>query len=160
MQTTRQIDTRRDVAPLVRAANLQADAVQFIQAGKVITLQQVVGELGKGDALVVTVQTLLHRFFVNHLVNGEVFANVAQEGQHVHAAKPVIVVGRNRRVVTAVKVEERRNLFADLIHPLLHGVFGVQFTLGSFKAWVANQTGRAANQCDRLVARHLEAFQA
>ncbi|MNP23755.1 hypothetical protein D3C76_1164750 [compost metagenome] len=96
MQTTRQVDTGRDVAPLVGTANLQGHAVQFVQAGKVITLQQVVGELGEGDALIVTVQTLLNRFFVDHLINGEVLADITQEGQHVHAAKPVIVVSGDR----------------------------------------------------------------
>ena len=134
--------------------------MQLVQTGKVITLQQVVGELGKGDTLVVTVQTLLHGLFVNHLVNREVLADVAQEGQHVHAAKPVVVVRGNGRVITTVEVEERCNLFADLIHPLLHGIFGIQFTLSGFKAWVTNQTGRAAHQRNRLMARHLEAFQA
>ncbi|MNL56878.1 hypothetical protein D3C87_1804000 [compost metagenome] len=70
--------------------------MQFIQTGKVITLQQVVREFGKGDALIVTVQTLLDRFFVDHLIDGEVLADVAQKGQHVHVAKPVIVIRGNR----------------------------------------------------------------
>ena len=125
MQTTGQIDAGGDVAPLVRAADLQRHAVQLIQAGKVVTLQQIVRELGKGDTLIVTIQTLLHRFFVDHLVNREVFTDIAQEGQHVHAAKPVIVIRRDRRVVAAVKIKERSHLFADFIHPLLHGILGV-----------------------------------
>ena len=43
MQTTGQIDAGGDVAPLVRAANLQRHAVQLVQAGKVVTLQQIAG---------------------------------------------------------------------------------------------------------------------
>ena len=125
VQATGQIDTGGDVAPLVGAADLQRYAVQLVQAGKVVPLQQVVGELGKGDTLIVTIQTLLHRFFVNHLVNREVFTDIAQEGQHVHAAKPVIVVRRDRRVVATVKIKERGHLFADFIHPLLHGILGI-----------------------------------
>ena len=160
MEATGQIDTGGDVTPLVGTANLQRDAVQLVQAGEVIPLQQVVGELRERDTLIVTVKTLLYCFFVNHLVNREVFADVTQERQHVHATKPVVVVRRNRRVVTAVEIQERCNLFTDLIHPLLHGVFGIQLTLSGFETWVANQTGRAANQCDRLMAGHLEAFQA
>ena len=160
MQATGQIDTRSNVAPLVRTANLQRNTVQFVQAGKVITLQQVVRKLGKRDPLIVTVQTLLHRFFVDHLVNGEVFADITQESQYIHTAKPVIVVRSNRRVVATVEIEERCNLFADFIHPLLHGVFGIQFTLSGFKARVTNQTGCAAHQCDRFMACLLEAFQA
>ena len=73
------------------------------------------------------------------------------------APTPAAAEGLKKLVI---EIEERRNLFADFIHPLLHGVFGIQFTLSGFKAWVANQTGRAANQGNRFMARHLEAFQA
>ncbi len=160
MQTTGQVDTGGDVPPLIGTANLQCHAVQLVQAGKIVALQQVIGELGKRDALIVTVQTLLHRLFVDHLVYREVLPDIAQEGQHVHAAKPVVVVCRDGRVVTAVKVEERRNLFADLIHPLLDSVFRVKFTLGGFKARIANQARCATHQRHRLMACLLEAFQA
>ena len=112
--------------------------MQFIQAGKVITLQQVIGKLGERDTLIVTVQTLLHRFFVDHLVHREVLTDVTQEGQHVHAAEPVVVIRGNRRVVAAVEIEEWRNLFTDFVHPLLHGIFGIEFTLSGFEARVAN----------------------
>ena len=88
------------------------------------------------------------------------FTDIAQEGQHVHAAKPVIVVRRDRRVVAAVKIKERGYLFADFIHPLLHGILGIQLTLSGFKAWVANQTGSAAHQRHRFMTCLLEAFQA
>ncbi|MNE74712.1 hypothetical protein D3C80_1708080 [compost metagenome] len=96
MQTTGQVDTGGDVTPLIGAADLQRHAVQFIQTGKVITLQQVVREFGKGDALIVAVQTLFDRFLVDHLIDGEVLADVTQEGQHIHVAKPVIVIRCNR----------------------------------------------------------------
>ncbi|SQC93091.1 Uncharacterised protein [Cedecea neteri] len=69
--------------------------MQFVQAGEVVTLQQVVRELGERDPHVVTVQTLFDGFFVNHLVNREVLADITQEGQHVHTAEPVIVVSGN-----------------------------------------------------------------
>ncbi len=46
------------------------------------------------NPLIFTVETLLNRFFVDHLVNGEVFANIAQEGQHIHIAEPVMVSPR------------------------------------------------------------------
>src|SRR5690606_10717798 len=135
-----------NVTPLVGSANLQRNAVQFIQAGKIIPLQQVVGELGKRDALIVTVQTLFNRFFVDHLIHGEVLGDITEEGQHVHAAKPVVVVSSNGRVVAAVKVAERCDLLANFVYPLLHGIFRIQFTLGGFKAWVTDQTGRATHQ--------------
>ena len=160
MQTTGQVDTRSDVTPLVRTTNLQHHTVLFVQTGEVITLQQVVGKLSERNPLIFTVETLLNRFFVDHLVNGEVFANIAQEGQHIHIAEPVIVVRRDSRVFSTVEIEERGNLLADFVHPFLNSFFGVQLTLSSFEARVANQTRRAAYQRNRLVARLLEAFQA
>ena len=160
MQAAGQVDTGGDVAPLIGAADLQGYAVQLVQAGEIIALQQVIGELGKGDALVVAVQALLHRFLVDHLVNGEVLADIAQEGQHVHAAEPVVVVCRNGRVAAAVKIEEWRNLLADLRHPLLDGLLGIKLAFRRFKARIANQTGGTAHQRNRLMARFLEALQA
>ena len=73
------------------------------------------------------------------------------------APTPAAAEGLKKLVI---EIEERRNLFADFIHPLLHSVFGIQFTLGGFKARVTNQTGCATYQCDRLMACLLEAFQA
>ena len=42
VKATGQIDTGGDVSPLIRTANLQRHAVQLVQAGEVIPLQQVV----------------------------------------------------------------------------------------------------------------------
>ncbi len=160
MQTTGQIDTGGDVAPLIRTTNLQRHTVQLVQAGEVITLQQIIGELGKGDALIVTVQTLLHRFFVDHLVNREVLADITQEGQHVHAAKPVVVVGGDGAVAAAIEVEEWRHLLADLFNPFVDGFTGIKFTLCGFEARVANQAGCTTDQRHRLVAGILKTLQA
>ncbi|MNP60828.1 hypothetical protein D3C76_1559490 [compost metagenome] len=51
-------------------------------------------------------------------------------------------------------------MLANFVHPLLHGVFRIQFTLGGFEARVTNQTGRTTHQRHRLMAHLLEAFQA
>ncbi len=88
------------------------------------------------------------------------FTDIAQESQHIHAAEPVIVIGRDGGVFAAIKVQEWGNLFTNFRHPLLNGLFSVQFTLGGFEARVANQTGRAAYQRNRFVPCLLEAFQA
>ncbi len=88
------------------------------------------------------------------------FADIAQEGQHIHIAEPVIVIRGDGGVFTAIEIQERCNLFADFIHPFLHGFFCIQFTLGGLKARVANQTGRAAHQCNWLMPCLLETLQA
>ncbi|MEC5207463.1 hypothetical protein QF022_002419 [Vogesella perlucida] len=147
-----------DVAPLVGTANLQYAAVATVQLGKVVTLQQAVAELGVADALVFAVDALLYRFLLDHLVDGEVLTDVAQELQCAHAAKPVVVVGHDGGVV-AVKAQERRYLAADFFYPAGNHVRGVQLALGSLEAGVADHAGGAAHQGDRLVAGLLEALQ-
>ena len=74
----------------------------FVQFGKVVALQQGVGELGKGNAHVIAFDTLFDGFFIQHGVDGEMLADVAQEVEAVHAAEPVGIVGHNGRVI-AVK---------------------------------------------------------
>ena len=157
---TRQIDTRSDVAPLIGTADLQLHLVAVVQLGEIEALQQVIGKLGEGDAGVVAIQALLNRFLIDHLVDGEVLADVTQEGQHVHAAEPVVVVGRDSAVAAAVEIEERRNLFADFLNPLVHRIGGVQLALRRFEARIADEAGGAAHQRHRLVAGQLEALQA
>ncbi|VFS89761.1 Uncharacterised protein [Raoultella planticola] len=51
-------------------------------------------------------------------------------------------------------------LFANFIHPLLHGIFGVQFTLGGFKASGHQSDRLLPHQRHRLMACLLKAFQA
>ncbi|MOA02672.1 hypothetical protein D3C78_1221360 [compost metagenome] len=85
-------------------------------------------------------------------------ADVAQELQRAHAAKPVVVVGHDRGVV-AFKAQERRHLAADLVHPAGDHVRGVQLALGGLEARVADHAGGAADEGDRAVAGLLEAAQ-
>jgi hypothetical protein len=80
------------------AADLQHAAVALVEFGEVVALQQAVGELGVGNALVFAHQALLHRFLLDHGIDREVLADVAHEFEAVHAAEPVVVVGHHRRI--------------------------------------------------------------
>ena len=99
VQTAGQVDTGSDVAPLVGTADFQNCAMTFVQFGKVVALQQGVGEFGKGNAHIVALDTLFDGFLVQHGVDGEMLADVAQEVEAVHAAEPVGVVGHNGCIV-------------------------------------------------------------
>ncbi|CAH0287512.1 hypothetical protein SRABI106_03432 [Rahnella aquatilis] len=134
--------------------------MQIVEGGKIVTLQQVVREFSEGDTTVITVQTLFHRFFIDHLVNREVLTDITQESQHVHAAEPVIVIGGDSAVFATAEIQERRNLLADFLNPFIHGFIGVQLTLRGFKARIADQTGCATHQSHWLVPVQLKAFQA
>ena len=76
-----QIDPGDDVAPLVGAADLQLDAVVLVQQPEVVGLQEHVAELGVRDA-VLAVDAQLDRLLGQHLVDGDVLADVAEELEH------------------------------------------------------------------------------
>ena len=99
VQTAGQVDTGSDVAPLVGTADFQNRAVAFVQFGKVVALQQGIGEFGEGNTHIVALDTLFDRFLVQHGVDGEMLADVAQEVEAVHAAEPVGIIGHNGRIV-------------------------------------------------------------
>ena len=153
-----QLGTGSDVAPLIRAADLQHAVVAAVQLGEVVALQQRVGEFGVGNALAIAIDTLLHRFLFDHGIHREVLADVAQEFQRAHAGEPVVVVGHDGRV-GAFEIEEGRDLAANLVDPAGDDFGRVELALGSLETGVANHAGGTAHQRDRLVASLLEAFQ-
>ena len=74
----------QDVEPLVVAADLQDALVLAIQVQEVVRLDQRVIQLDEAEALLL--KTFPVRAVLHQLVDGEVSANVAQEGQVVQAA--------------------------------------------------------------------------
>ena len=84
-----QVDPGRDVAPLVSPADLHLDAVVPVQDIEVDGLQDLVGEFSEGDPVF---QPAGHDFLVQHVVDLEELAVVAEEFQQVHLAQPVTVV--------------------------------------------------------------------
>jgi hypothetical protein len=105
IQAACQVGAGDDVAPLVGATNLQLAAVALVQLGEVVALQQAVGELGVGDALVFTLEALLYGFLLDHGIDREVLADVAHELKCAHAAEPVVVVGHD----SCIGPSNRRN---------------------------------------------------
>ena len=108
--------------------------------------------------MVFAFDTLFHGFFGEHGVHGEVFTDVTQEVEAVHAAEPVGVVGHDGGVF-AVEFQEGFELVADAFHPTGHGFGCVQAAFGGFEAGVANHAGGTAHQGNRGVACVLEAAQ-
>lgn len=105
------------------------------------------------------VEMLFNCFFVDYLVNGEVFVNIVQEGQYIYIVELVIVVCCDSRVFFIVEIEEWGNLFMDFVYLFLNSFFGVQFTFGSFEVWVVNQICCVVYQCNWFVVCLLEVFQ-
>ena len=80
-QPPHEIDARHDVAPLVGRAALQPAAVALVQLEEVVRLQQHVRELGVRDPLLARLEARLDGVALDHLVDREVLADVAQEVQ-------------------------------------------------------------------------------
>ena len=103
-----------DVAPLVGAAHLQLTAFMFKQIEEVVALNELVAELGERHSVAFAVETFLHRVLGHHVVDGDVFADVADEMQECVVFHPVIIVDEFGAVrLVAVEVEELCELFLD-----------------------------------------------
>jgi len=142
IDSTHQVNARGDVAPLIRSPGLQDTPVLAEQLQVVVGLQQLVAELGVADA--VLGQAGCHRFAIEHAVDTEVLAHIAQELQRIETLGPVVVVDHDSGVVSG-EVVEPLELAPDPRHPLGNRLGWVQVPLPRF-LWVADQAGRAANQ--------------
>jgi hypothetical protein len=118
-------------------------------------LQQLVAELGVADPA--RLQPGLHRLAVQHPVDREVLADVAEEIEHVHRRGPVQVAHDERARFACVEVEEPGHLAADPLHPPDDDLGRVEHPLGRLAARVADQPGRPADQPDRAVPGELQA---
>ncbi len=142
-----------DVAPLVGPADLQRAAVPLVQFDVVVGLQEHVAELGVGDAF--AVEAPANRVPVEHDVDGEVFADVAQEfdGRELRGPGDVVFDDRARR--RAVEVDESLELTPDPVGPLRHGVRGVEVAFTRV-ARIPDHARGAAREHDRPVPGALE----
>ena len=145
-----------EVAPLVAAARLEGAPVLAVELEVVQPLEQLVAELGVRDALVAG-EPRGDGVLLEHLVDPEVLADVAQEVQRRHPRGPVQVVHEDRGVL-AGGVEERAYLLLDPRHPLRGLLLGLQPTLRR-RAGVTDETGRAADEADDPVPGALEVTQ-
>ena len=76
-----------DVAPLVTAAHLQAAAVAVEEFEEVVGLEQGVGKLGVGDALLAGLEAVLDRISRHHRVDREKFADIAEKVDQLELAR-------------------------------------------------------------------------
>src|SRR5699024_1290325 len=89
--STYQVDATEHVAPLIGSADLELDTVILFEAEEVMGLQQHVGELGEGDALI-RGDPSLHRFTGEHRVDRDVLADVTEKVKQGDRCGPVTVV--------------------------------------------------------------------
>ena len=141
-----QLDSGRDVAPLIAAPELQRAAVVAEELQVIHRLQQHVGELGVGDALF---QPVPHHVASQHPIDREVLADVAQEVEHWHRPCPVKVVDDPCGVLPR-EVDKTLDLPPNAFHPGGHRLFGVEDPLAGL-FWITDQSGRSADQNQGMV---------
>ncbi len=88
------------------------------------------------------------------------FTDIAQESQHIHAAEPVIVIGRDGGVFRHQSRDRGMGQPVWYCYLLLNGLFGVQFTLGGTKLGSPIEYGRAAYQRNRFCPACWKRFRA
>ena len=148
-----QIQPGGEVAPLVGTAKLQRAVVLIEQVQEVVALQHLVAEFGEGDALF-GIETACDRVFGEHGAQTEVLADIAQKIDDAHLRGPVVVGDETDRIAS-FGIENAADLLLQTFGPSCHDVLGVQRAFAGL-ARIADQTGRAAHQCNGMVACELQ----
>ena len=105
-QPFHEIQSCRDVAPLIGASDLQLDAASSTQVIEVVSLQELVGEFGEAQAAAAVLrrQSRFDRVLAHHGSEPGVFADVPQEVQQPHLPEPVQVVHELQRRAPGCRV--------------------------------------------------------
>ncbi len=161
LHATDELRAGGDVAPLVGAAHLQAHALLAVEVQEVIALQQLVGELGEGHPFTgLAAQSLLHRVFRHHVVDGEVLADVADEVEKGVVFHPVVVVHQDGPVGdVALEIEEPGQLLLDGLLVVAQRSLVEQVALGGLHGGVTDHAGGTAYQGDGRVPGALQVLQ-
>ena len=144
-----QVDARGDVAPLVGAPDLDEAVLRLGQVEEVVGLEEGVVELQEGHALL---QALLDRGARQHLADGHVAADVAEEVHVVEPEQPVAVV--DHEAPGEVQVALELGLQGPLVD--LDLLPREQLALRGATRRVPDPRGPAAHQHDRAMPRALE----
>jgi hypothetical protein len=104
-QPAAEVDAVDDISPLVGSAHLQNTAVALVKLHEVVGLQNHVIELKKRQRLL-TLEAKLHRIERQHLVDGEMAPDVAQEGNVMQLVEPLGVVRHDGASVEIEKAGE------------------------------------------------------
>ena len=153
-------DAGGDVAPLIAAADLQFALVVPAEHIKIECLEQHVTELGVADADLAVFHSGAHAFLLDHLIDGEMLADVAEEIEASHVFRPGSVIHEPRRVRFCVEIEQPTQLLLHAGDVRRDRLLREQVALGGFATRIANGPGRAACNCDRMMAKQLKPSQA
>src|SRR6478609_9041048 len=158
MLAANQINPADDVAPLIRPTYLQGDAVLLEEMQEIVSLQEHVAELGVTDALLAVLQAIPDRVLLDHHVDREVLADVAQHLQVADALEPIRVV-QDDGCIRSAEIQQALEDRALAGHVLLDLLERHQGALRVLAGWIADHAGAASGDHDGAVACLLKASQ-
>src|ERR1051326_4484849 len=138
-QTANQIDARENISPLIAAAHLQRALESIMQHQIVVGLQQRIAEFSERNTFV-RIQAPADGFLAQQIVDGEMFAHVAQELHHGDWAKPVSIVDDARRIAGGVEIKKTAELFFNALEISFDLFMSKQLTLLGLAARISDQT--------------------
>ncbi len=143
--------TAKHIRPLVVAAELHIAAVICEQLVEVVALHYHIVELKER-------QSALHTLFValkrQHFVDREAGSDLAENVDVIKVEQPVRVVDHNSLIVR--EVDKAAHLLFEARNIVINILFCEHFTHIGFSRRVADHSRAAAEQGNRLVARHLQ----
>ena len=132
-----------------------------VEIEEVVTLQQLIGELGEAQTIAgFAVESALHRVLGHHVIDSDMLAHLAGEVKEGVVFHPVVVVdqlGSVRRI--ALKVEETTQLLFDALHIVAQRGLVQQVALLALARGVANHASGTADQSQRFMSAALEMSQ-
>src|SRR5258706_16453953 len=120
----------------------------------VIGLKQWIAEISKGNSFF-TFKTALDGFLGQQIVHAEVFSDVAQEFHYGDGSEPVSIINDLCRIVSGAEVEKAAELLFNAGEIFFDLFARQQLPLFCLATGIANQTGAAAGDGDRRVAKLL-----
>ncbi len=147
---TDQLHTGGDIAPLVRAAELETDILRLIEVQVVVSLEELVGEFGEGEPLDgICLETLPHRLLRHHIIDRDVLTDVADEVEEAVVLHPVVVIDQHRCILgIAVEVEKLLQLLLDAGLIVPQRLLIEEVTLLGLTRGVTDHTGSATDEGD------------
>ena len=155
---TDQLHTGGDIAPLVGATELETDILRLIEVQVVVSLEELVGEFGKGESLDgICLETLPHRLLRHHIIDRDVLTDIADEVEETVVLHPVVVIDQHRCILgIAVEVEELLQLLLDAGLIVLQRLLIEEVTLLGLTRGVTDHTGSATDEGDGSVTGALQ----
>ena len=148
-----QFRTAEHVGPLVVAAELHVAAVVLEEVVEVVGLHDHVVEFQEGKPLL---HALLIALGAQHIVHREARAHLAQQLDIVEIQQPVGVVDHDG--LTLAEVDKTLHLALEALGVVVNVLLGEHLAHIRAARGVADHGRAAADERDRLVARHLESL--